>query len=229
MSMNRWQASGIHFLISLLVFCLLLLVILLVWYPGLLFELNGGWEGLRIVIGVDLVLGPLLTLIVYKADKPSLKFDLTAIAVFQSLCLSAGVWVVYEERPVVLVFEYDALYSLSAREYKQYGNDLAALEQFAGKYPKQVFIELPGDNTEAFAFSSNRQLNESPLYGDAASYKPLPESNVELIRDGENFKEIGQAAIEQELADDCVLARFVSSSKQGYVCLDSSRTITDFY
>jgi hypothetical protein len=58
----------------------------------------------------------------------------------------------------------------------------------------------------------------------------LPENNAQLIRDAENFKAMGQAAIEQELAADCVLVRFISSSKQGYVCLDaSSRAITGFY
>lgn len=228
--MNRCKASGIHFLISLTVFCFLLAVILLVWYPGLLFDLNGGWEGLRIVIGVDLVLGPLLTLIVFKEGKPSLKFDLSAIAIFQSVCLLGGVWIVYEERPVVLAFEYDSIYSLSAREFKNYGNDLAALEEFSGNYPKWVFIDLPTDNAEAFRFSYERQLNDLPLFADAARYRQLPDTEAELIRDAEEFKVGVQAEIEQELSDECLLARFISSSQQVYVCVDAStRTITDFY
>ncbi len=228
--MNRWQASGIHFLISLVVFCFLLLLILLVWYPGQLFQLNGGWDGLRIVIAVDLVLGPLLTLIVFKADKPSLKFDLTSIAIFQIVCLLGGVWVVYEERPIVLVFEYDAIYSLSAREFKDYGNDPKVLEQFSGKYPKQVYIELPDNNAEALAFSSDRQLNDEPLYADARRYRALPQSNALLIRNGLQLKDDAQKSLEIELADDCLLARFVSSSKITVVCLDeSSREITQFF
>ena len=60
--MSRFSAFSIHFGISLLIFAALSAVILLVWYPGYFFELDGGWEGLRIIIGVDLVLGPLLTL-----------------------------------------------------------------------------------------------------------------------------------------------------------------------
>jgi hypothetical protein len=57
-----------------------------------LFDIAGGWEGLRIVIAVDLVLGPLLTLVVYKAGKSSLTFDLSCIAIFQIACLGGGVW-----------------------------------------------------------------------------------------------------------------------------------------
>ena len=88
--MNRWQASAIHFGISLTVFLILLAVILLVWYPGILFSIDGGWTGLRIVMGVDLVLGPLLTLVVFKLGKPGLKFDLSCIVIAQIACMTWG-------------------------------------------------------------------------------------------------------------------------------------------
>ncbi len=228
--MNRWKASGLHFLISLVIFCVLLAIILVVWYPGLLFELNGGWEGLRIVIGVDLVLGPLLTLIVFKVGKPSLKFDLAAIAVFQAVCLLGGVWVVYQERPVVLVFEFDSIYSLSAREYKGYGNSLDSLQDFAGRYPKKVYIELPGDEVESLSYSVERQINDNPLYGDAQFYQALPSDGSDLVRDAAGTRASAEAQIGRALGDDCIVAQFVSSSKQGYVCLDpKSLVITEFY
>ena len=89
--MSRWKAGAIHFSISLAVFLVLLAIILIAWYPGILFSIDGGWAGLQIIIGVDLVLGPLLTLIVFKAGKPSLKFDLTCIATFQAVCMVAGI------------------------------------------------------------------------------------------------------------------------------------------
>ncbi len=75
--MNRWKAFAIHMGASLLLFLGLLLIIINVWFPGILFSIDGGWDGLKILLGVDLVLGPLLTLLVYKAGKPGLKFDLT--------------------------------------------------------------------------------------------------------------------------------------------------------
>lgn len=68
--MSRWKAAAIHFSISLLVFLFLLTLILWLWYPGILFSIDGGWSGLRLVIGVDLLLGPLLTLVVFKSGKP---------------------------------------------------------------------------------------------------------------------------------------------------------------
>ncbi|KAB0769044.1 hypothetical protein F7O87_33620, partial [Pseudomonas aeruginosa] len=62
---SRWRAFFIHLLISLAIFIVLLAIICLWWYPGALFEIAGGWQGVRIVAAVDMVLGPLLTLVVY--------------------------------------------------------------------------------------------------------------------------------------------------------------------
>jgi hypothetical protein len=53
--------------------------------------------------GIDLVAGPLLTLIVYKVDKPSLRFDLTVIALLQLAFLGYGLHTLWGSRPVFLV------------------------------------------------------------------------------------------------------------------------------
>ena len=60
-----------------------------------------------ILIGVDLVLGPLLTLIVYKQGKPGLKFDLSFIAAVQVAALIYGSYTLHSERPHFLVFAID--------------------------------------------------------------------------------------------------------------------------
>ena len=104
--MSRWYAGFYHLLISLFIFALLAGISLTLWYPGFFYSIDGGWEGMRIIIGVDLVLGPLLTTIVFKSGKPGLKFDLTAIGTMQATCLLAGVLIVYSERPLFFVF-YD--------------------------------------------------------------------------------------------------------------------------
>jgi hypothetical protein len=85
--MTRYHASFYHFLISFAIFILLSYLVLMVWYPEFFYSIDGGWEGMRIIIGVDLVLGPVLTLIVFRAGKPGLKMDLTLIGLFQGICL----------------------------------------------------------------------------------------------------------------------------------------------
>ena len=73
--MSRIKAFLIHLGISAVIFFILLYLIIFHWYPGFLFTADGGWQGVRIIAAVDLVLGPLLTLVVYKAGKPSLKME----------------------------------------------------------------------------------------------------------------------------------------------------------
>ena len=105
--MNRYQAFGIHFGISLLIFIGLVAMVLFVWYPGILKEVDESWQQALIMIaGVDLVLGPLLTLIVFNPAKKSLKMDLSVIAVAQIAALVAGTYTVHQARPVALIISF---------------------------------------------------------------------------------------------------------------------------
>lgn len=81
---NRWQAFAVHIGINAVIFIVLAAIILFIWYPGFLFQTDGGWQGIRLIAGVDFIIGPMLTLIVYKLGKPRLKMDLMLIGVYRS-------------------------------------------------------------------------------------------------------------------------------------------------
>ena len=82
-------------------FLILLYFILVQWYAEPLFSNDGSWKVIRIIAGLDSILGALLTLIVLKVGKPSLKFDLTMIALVQTIALSWRILTTYNERPAV--------------------------------------------------------------------------------------------------------------------------------
>jgi len=105
--MTRIQASAIHLLISAAIVGVIFLIIFFVWYPGATFTIAGALSIVFLLISVDLVLGPLLTLIVYKKDKPSLWFDLSFIATIQVIALLFGSFTLYKERPYYMVFAVD--------------------------------------------------------------------------------------------------------------------------
>src|SRR5258708_3551429 len=67
--MSRWQAAGIHLGISALIAAVVLVVLYLVWYPSPYFTAMGGDQFALLVVGVDVVIGPLITLIIYRANK----------------------------------------------------------------------------------------------------------------------------------------------------------------
>ncbi len=105
----RFQAFGVHLLASVLVAALAAAVVLLVWYPWPYRIISGGQELLFILMGVDVVIGPLLTLAVFNLAKPrkELRRDLLIIVVLQVLALGYGLRTVYLARPAVLALEVD--------------------------------------------------------------------------------------------------------------------------
>lgn len=181
--MNRFAAFAIHLGISLAVFAVLAALVVFVWYPDFFFEADGGWEGMRIIILVDLVAGPLLTLIIYKPGKPSLRMDLTLIAIFQVACLAAGTWVVWSERPIALVYSDGTFFSMTAGDFEEAKVDWSPLKAIEGPWPKRVAVQLDSDpskesETRLQAFQSGR-----PLRTYVEHYQPLTSDLLDMTRE----------------------------------------------
>lgn len=102
--MSKFKAASVHFLISCCIVIAVLIIMHLLWYPNLYFKLMGGLALIVTLACVDIFLGPLLTLVVFKSGKKSLKFDLFCIALLQLAALSYGVYVMFQARPVFTVF-----------------------------------------------------------------------------------------------------------------------------
>ena len=102
--MTRWRAFSLHLGLSALVGLGFAALTRFVWYPSPFFELSGALGLLAILVPVDVLIGPLLTLMVFKTGKPSLRFDLTVIALLQATALMYGAWIIAEARPVYVVF-----------------------------------------------------------------------------------------------------------------------------
>ncbi len=169
--MNRFGAFSIHLGISLGIFAALAAVVVLVWYPDFFFTTDGGWQGIRLIAMVDVVLGPLLTLIVFDRRKPELKRDLTIIGVVQAACLVAGVYVVYTERPLALVYVDGKFYSMSAHSYTDIGLQVPDFGRFPGPYPKRLIARLPADPEEQSRIRRDAYAHRVPLRARAQLYE----------------------------------------------------------
>ncbi|MBL6691566.1 MAG: hypothetical protein ISP91_14365 [Pseudomonadales bacterium] len=124
---------------------------------------------MRIIIAVDLVLGPLLTLIVFKAGKPGLKFDLAAIGTFQALCLAAGTYIVYSERPLALIYFDGYFYSANHETYER--NSLLPPEGL--DTPAYLCVKLPEDVSERADLLAQNYRDEVPTWAVRETYVPL--------------------------------------------------------
>lgn len=103
--MTKTKAALIHLLISIFIIGLLVLTIVFIWYPKPFFEISGVSEPLKLLLLVDVVIGPLLTFLVYKKNKKYLKIDLTLIAIMQIAAFGYGMHTIYGGRPSMVVFK----------------------------------------------------------------------------------------------------------------------------
>jgi hypothetical protein len=99
---EKSRASAVHFCLSVAV---VLVVFLFMWgmiYTPLLFRATGAFDVFALLVAVDVVLGPLLTWVVFDRAKRSLRFDLSVIVVIQLAALVYGVWTLWHARPLYL-------------------------------------------------------------------------------------------------------------------------------
>jgi len=206
----RIKASSLHLLISLCVFSLAFLVIYRVWFPYALFEASGGFDGLKIVAYVDLVLGPLLTLIVFNTAKSRrhLTKDISIIAGLQIACLVAGLWTVYQARPLVVVHVFDSFYVMNRADMDAVDLDAKKLDDITGSYPKIVYVP---SETSLPAFRAKQMLDRlnglTEFQWRIDDYQPWNLEGVILPED-------------EKAAAGCVLRNIQSAYRAGVVCID---------
>jgi hypothetical protein len=148
---SRWQAAGTHLLICAAIAAAVLTLMLTVWYPRPLFEAVGGNDLLFIVLGVDVTVGPLLTLVVFKSGKPGMTFDLAVIGLLQACALAYGVSVVALARPAFIVFVKDRFEVVSVAELEPADLAAARYPEFRSPPwtgPMLVASDMPTDPAE---------------------------------------------------------------------------------
>jgi len=106
---DRLRASALHLTISLAIAAVAALLVFGIWYPYPYRAISGGRELFFIVVAVDVILGPLITLSVFNRAKPwtELRRDLAIVGMIQLAALGYGLWTVAVARPVHMVFEID--------------------------------------------------------------------------------------------------------------------------
>lgn len=165
------SASAIHLICTMGVASLAATLVFGLWYPFPYRELSGGRELFFLIVLVDVVCGPLLTLVLFSPDKPRLELwrDLGLVALIQLLALGYGLFTVYQARPLFLAQEVDRFKVVAAVDL-----DSVALAALAPALkpgwvsgPIVVALREPVDSKER-----NEVLVESVLGGRDYSARP---------------------------------------------------------
>jgi hypothetical protein len=148
----RIRAALIHLTLSAAVAVAVFLPIYFYWYPDVLFEGAGGRDLFLLIVGVDVTLGPLITLIIFKPGKKGLLFDLVVIGIMQMSALAFGVYTLFESRPVHIAFVIDRFEVVRANGFP--AGELAkgsnGNEKLSWTGPTLIGVKLPNNPDEQF-------------------------------------------------------------------------------
>lgn len=206
---NRFSASLLHFLFSLSVFSLLVGILLQFWYPNPYFSASGGWQGLRLVAAVDLVLGPLITLVIFnpKKSRRELGMDIGIVVLMQMAALLWGIKAVYDQRPVAVVFLDTSFYTVPAAAISAQEIDLDVLDEFGEERPVFVFAQRPESGPDMERFRMAVEQERIPPHEQVWLYSPLTEHFAQIRRSSLNAQEIMDENADMKAEIEQVLAR----------------------
>ncbi len=189
---SRWQAAGTHLLICVAIAAVVITLMLGVWYPGPLFEAAGGDGLLYILVGVDVIVGPLLTLVVFKSGKRGMKFDLAVIGLVQLAALAYGVHIVFLARPAFIVFIKDRFEMATVAELEPAELAAAKYPQFRSPSwtgPRFAVAEMPADPAErskvVLAAVSGLDLQNFPRL-----FVPYAERSAEVLAKADTIERL---------------------------------------
>lgn len=178
----RWRAFAIHVGISLAILGVLLYVLFVHWFPGHLFDTDGGWQVLQIIIGVDLVLGPLLTLVAASPGKTTreLRKDFTVIALIQVAALAWGTWMAWHNRPYAMIWVDGDFNSMPYSAFAEYPEARERISALPGDWPKQVMVRLPADLNERSALFAATSRKSSSVVFSHDLYAPFSFDDLDV-------------------------------------------------
>lgn len=166
-----------HLSVSFLIGVIIVGIIFLVWYPAPFATAVGVTQIFLMLLIIDVIVGPLLGLLVYKEAKKTLKFDLTIILIIQFSALVYGFYSLEQGRPAWLVFHADR-FELVRK------NDIL-LENIDQAQPKFQHVSWSKPQFVAVKTAESSQQHQDDIFTEVLgeiSLAQQPERYVELIQ-----------------------------------------------
>lgn len=207
----RFKAFSYHLGTSVLIALISLYIVFMVWHPAPLAKAVGVTHIFIMMLGIDVILGPLLTFIIAKKDKKSLKFDLAVIVVLQLAAFIYGIYNIAISRPVYIAFDTIRFEVVQANNIP-----VESIEQASAPYntlgwgkPKFVAVR-PIDNIE----QKNDRLFVELETGVAPSmqpnlYEPVSDQWETINRKGSDFSSLYRT--NSKVSVDAITSKYPSA------------------
>lgn len=141
-----------HLFFSILVAALVAFVVFQIWFPYPFREMAGGKDLFWLIVCVDVVCGPLLSLVLYNPikSKKELFLDLSIVVLIQLAALVYGLLSLYNARPVAMVFEVDRFRAVV----------MADIQESDKLESQKLNIKIPAWGVENFGIREAKNTDE---------------------------------------------------------------------
>ena len=202
-----------HLSVSLLVAALVLGWIFTIWYPAPLAKATGVTHIVLLMIAIDVIVGPILSLIVYKANKKTLKFDLLVIILLQISALSYGIYSLAEGRPVWMAFNGNRFELIRNNELFDSSVDSIVDNEYYSPSllgPKYVAVKIAQDRLEREQNMFEELQGGISLAQRPERYVAIAEANGRILETAEDISDLKNYNSEQ--AVDSILDSYPNAS-----------------
>lgn len=222
---SKLKALLAHLSISLLLVGFALILMFRFWFPGPLFTTDGGGVGLKLIVLVDLVLGPLLTFVVFHPAKTwrALSLDLGLIAVLQLGAYATGMWSIHSVRVQAIAYQDGRFHTVTADAYEDQPLAPGSWVALGEGAPYLVDVRTPSTQDELGGVAAHQVMTGLAPYQLQFLYRPYAQAATEHWARGWSLEalEAKQPAV-ASLARDWLRARSLAPEQlrfypvQGY-------------
>lgn len=159
----------IHLNCSLIIAIAIFILVNYIWYPTPFAEALGILPIFLMMLVIDVIIGPLLSLFVYQEGKKTLKIDLSIIVLLQLSALGYGLYNIERGRPVWIVFNQN-VFEVVQRVELILDEDI--------KTAKVQYQDVP--SKPSFAAIDRNALRQQQAVAKEISFVQQPEKFVDL-------------------------------------------------
>lgn len=192
-----------HLLVSFLIALLVIGLIFFIWYPTPLATAVGVTHIFLMMLAIDVIIGPILGLLIYKEDKKTLKLDLSIIITIQTIALCYGIYGIEQGRPAWLAFNVDRFEMVRKNEIIQdhLGQAKQQFQSPSWLKPQFVAVKFASNSEER-----NQNMFEEVFAGISLAQRPeryvnFAQAKAQIKQRAKNLEELKDYNNEKSVMD----------------------------
>ena len=225
---TRVKAAAVHLSLSAAVAALTALLVFWLWFPYPYREVAGGRELFLLILGVDVVCGPILTLVLFDPHKSRKELirDLSLVALIQVAALAYGIHTMIQARPVLLAFEADRFRSVSLVEIDpaKLAEAPAELRSLSLTGPRLIGVRIPQPADADFMENLDASMAGLEVTFRPKFWRPYDEQRATVLKKAKPLAELRQKHPDQAAVINRAIADTgLPEDKLAYLPLQSRR------